>query len=78
MSEVTITFKLTLKFIVKVVLFIIWLVILYLLGSFTYGALVIDRVVKAFQVGLGISIIWLVIGIVGFGYSWIKRKLASS
>ena len=75
MPEITVRFEWTAKTVAKIILFVIWLVILVLLASFTHGALVVDRVYRAFQVGLAATIIWFVIGVLCFAYKQTLGKL---
>lgn len=64
----------TSRLVLKIVAFIVWLILLILLAYSSWGTLAIDRAVVAFQTFLIATIIWLVIGIVGFGWRFIRSK----
>ncbi len=59
----------------KTILFIVWVAILLVLVYFTWGVLAIDRVLRAFYVMLTLTLIWIVIGAVGFGWNRIRQKM---
>ncbi|MEM2883674.1 MAG: hypothetical protein QXY08_03720 [Nitrososphaerales archaeon] len=68
----------TSRLILKIGAFIVWLILLMLFAFISWGTLAIDRALIAFQTFLIVAIIWLVIGIVGFGWRLIKSKVRSS
>jgi len=58
----------------RAILFVVWVAILLVLAYFTWGVLAIDGVLKAFYVMLSLTVIWTLIGAVGFGWSKIRRS----